>query len=285
MGAMTLTAQPENIDRYMAEINRHPLLSRAEELTLAQRFFDQGDVVAAHGLVVANLRFVVKIAHEYRGYGLKLLDLIQEGNIGLMVAVKKFDPYKGYRLISYAVWWVRAYIKGYILRSWSLVRMGAGRVQRKLFFKLRSERAKAAKQGHNETISATELATRLGVAPQDVTNMDLRLASRDFSLDQKLGTDGAAASHLDMLECEAPNQEEAMATEQAAEDLRRKVAMAMKTLNEKERYIVEKRLLCDEPQTLQEIGTTFSVSRERVRQLESRIMKKLRALMQVPAAS
>ncbi len=275
--------QPDSLDHYMASIRRHPLLSRPEERRLAQRFFDDGDVEAAHTLVVSNLRFVVKIAHEYRGYGLKLLDLIQEGNIGLMMAVKKFDPYKGYRLISYAVWWVRAQIKSYILRSWSLVRMGAGRIQRKLFFKLRSERNRAANEGQ-EDLGADALAARLGVSADEVNEMDLRLAARDFSLDTKLGDEGGSAAHLDMVPDPQPSQEELLGDAQQKRQLRQHVATAMQTLNEKERYIVEQRLLRDDPLTLQQIGTVFNVSRERVRQLEGRIMKKLRTLM-LPAVA
>jgi len=260
-----LTLQQDNIDRYMAEISRYPILSREAELELAKRFFDEGDVSAAHELVVANLRFVVKIAHEYRGYGLKLLDLIQEGNIGLMVAVKKFDPHKGYRVISYAVWWIRAYIQSYIMRSWSLVRLGASRLHRKLFFRLRSEKAKILRET-GEEIGSRELAERLEVDEKAVLDMEQRLAGRDFSLDAKLGDDTSAASHLDMLTEQSEDQETQLATQQEQAQLRGKVAKAMKTLNDKERYIVENRLLSDEPQTLQEIGDAFAVSRERVRQ-------------------
>jgi RNA polymerase sigma-32 factor len=271
----------DSLDLYMAEVSRHPLLSRPQELQLARRLVDEGDVRAAHGLVVANLRFVVKIAHEYRGYGLKLLDLIQEGNIGLMMAVKKFDPDKGYRLISYAVWWIRAHIKSYIMRSWSLVRMGAGRIQRKLFFKLRSERNRAEQDGagDGEPIDAPAMASRLGVHVDDITEMDLRLACRDYSLDAQLGDTPSAASHLDMLPSSEPNQEDMLGDAQEKRQVQQHVAAAMRTLNDKERYIVEQRLLRDEPQTLQQIGNTFKVSRERVRQLETRVLQKLRKLM------
>jgi RNA polymerase sigma-32 factor len=266
----------ENLDRYMAEVGKHPLLSRDEELELAKRFFDHGDISAAHRLVVSNLRFVVKVAHEYRGYGLKLLDLVQEGNIGLMVAVKKFDPYKGYRLISYAVWWIRAHIQSFIMRSWSLVRLGASRVQRKLFFKLRSARSKAEQEARAEGISTEALAERLGVDEADVMDMEQRLTARDFSLDAKVNEDGTLA-HVDVMAFEQANQEEVLGDLEEQRILRHKVDDAMETLNEKERYIVEERLLSDEPQTLQQIGDNFQVSRERVRQLEHRVIAKLRA--------
>ena len=277
--AHTMLLQDDNIDRYMAEVSRHPVLSRDAESSLAKQFFDDGDVRAAHKLVVANLRFVVKIAHEYHGYGLKLLDLIQEGNIGLMVAVKKFDPHKGYRLISYAVWWVRAYIQSYVMRSWSLVRLGAGRAARKLFFKLRSERARAEKNAQVDHGTAREVAKRLDVAESDVLDMEMRLASRDFSLDQKLGDEASAVSHLDMLPNEEPSMEDNIVQAQRQAILRTQVHKAMRTLNVKEQYIVNNRLLTEEPKTLQEIGDNFKVSRERVRQLETRVMGKLRALM------
>ena len=278
MSTTALALQTENIDRYMAEVSRHPLLSREEEQTLARRYFDEGALDAAHQLVVANLRFVVKVAHEYKGYGLKLLDLIQEGNIGLMVAVKKFDPYKGYRLISYAVWWIRAYIQGFIMRSWSLVRLGAGRIHRKLFFKLRSAKAKAEAEhrGDEEAVRAA-LAEQLQVAESDLQDMEARFAARDFSLDAKIGDEGSSVSHLDMMQESGANAEEALGEQQEQQELRGKVALAMETLNEKERYIVENRLLSDEPQTLQQIGDAFKVSRERVRQLENRVISKLRS--------
>ena len=166
MARVTTASLPstQTIDRYVSEINRYKLLTREGEMELALRYRDASDLQAAHKLVVSNLRFVVKIAHEYRGYGFKLLDLIQEGNIGLMMAVKKFDPSKGYRLISYAVWWIRAYIQNFIIRSWSLVKLGTTQAQRKLFFKLRSERERADRAaGPGSTASTTELAQRLDV--------------------------------------------------------------------------------------------------------------------------
>ncbi len=272
-----LVLRDDNIDKYIAEINRYPLLSRDEEQSLAVRYVEHGDISAAHKLVVSNLRFVVKIAHEYRGYGFKLLDLIQEGNVGLMLAVKKFDPKKGYRLISYAVWWIRAQIRSFIVRSWSLVKIGTTYAQRKLFFSLRGEKARHEQEHQGELAKPEELAQTLGVASTEVSEMELRLAARDFSLDAQLGEDGRD-THLDMLaDGEQPTQEDELIRDEQQHLLRGRVAEAMDTLNDKERYIVENRLLNDEPKTLQEIGDAFQVSRERVRQLESRVIKKLRA--------
>jgi RNA polymerase sigma-32 factor len=270
-------AANQSIDQYVSEINRYKLLTREQESELAYRYVEKGELSAAHKLVVSNLRFVVKVAHEYRGYGLKLLDLIQEGNIGLMMAVKKFDPAKGYRLISYAVWWIRAYIQNFIIRSWSLVKLGTTQAQRKLFFKLRSERDKADRDaGPGETASAKGLAKRLKVAEGEVNDMEMRLASRDFSLDAELEP-GARQSHLDLLADEkGPSQEEELAKLEERRLVRGKVHEAMGSLNEKERYIVENRLMTDEPKTLQEIGQHFSISRERARQIEGNVIRKIR---------
>lgn len=285
-----------NLDHYMGEIRKIPLLSRDEEMRLARRFRDQGDVDAARQLVVANLRFVVKIAHEYRNYGFRLLDLVQEGNIGLMLAVKKFDPDKGYRLISYAVWWIRAQIQSYVLKSWSLVKLGSGRARRKLFFRLRSERNQAQSEmmrlqgatadgsesddGSTMTQegaapSSANLAARLGVEEAEVQEMELRLAARDFSLDAQLG-ESSRTSHLDMLASTSMNQEEALGQLQENKVVQEEVHAVMDSLNDKERYIVENRLMSYEPKTLQEIGDNFQISRERIRQLEHRVVDKLK---------
>lgn len=276
----SLVLSVDSIDRYMAEIKQYPVLSRDEEQNLAQIYAASGDVRAAHRLVISNLRFVVKIAHEYRGYGLKLLDLIQEGNLGLMIAVKKFDPTKGYRLISYAVWWIRSSIQSFIMRSWSLVRLGATRCQRKLFFRLRSERARAQAErgGVAEPVSSLELAKRLDVDEADLVDMEMRLAVRDFSLDAPLD-EGAAPTHVDRVEHEQQTPEETLSAQQQNALVAGTLAVVAKEFNEKERYIVAHRLMADEPQTLQEIGATFNVSRERVRQLEHRVLGKLRAAM------
>jgi len=270
----------QSIDRYVSEINRYPLLTRAQEVTLAERYRKNGDLQAAHLLVVSNLRFVVKVAHEYRGYGLRLLDLIQEGNIGLMLAVKKFEPSKGYRLISYAVWWIRAYIQNFIIRSWSLIKLGTTQAQRRLFFKLRSERERADREaGPGQTALASELATRLEVAANDIEDMEVRLSARDFSLDAEID-DGARQSHLDLLTDDTANQEDLLATAQERSSLRKQVRHAMKSLNAKEIYIVEHRLMAEDPETLHEIGEHFQISRERARQIEGNVIKKIRTVLQ-----
>ncbi len=275
----TSMTSDSTIDRYVSEINKYPLLTREQEVELAVRFRNGGDLEAAHQLVVSNLRFVVKIAHEYRGYSLKLLDLVQEGNIGLMMAVKKFDPGKGYRLISYAVWWIRAYIQNFIMRSWSLVKLGTTQAQRKLFFKLRSERERADREaGEGVSASTESLAQRLEVGENDVVDMEARLSARDFSLDVEL-QDGARQTHMDLLSEDGASQEERVAEAEERSLLRGKVIEAMEHLNEKERYIVENRLMADEPKTLQEIGQHFRISRERARQIEGNVIRKIRVAL------
>ena len=272
-------ALQSDLDRYVGEISKTPLLNREQEFRLARRYRDQGDLTAAHELVVANLRFVVKVAHQYKGYGLKLLDLVQEGNIGLMHAVKKFDPERGYRLISYAVWWIRAQIQSYILKSWSLVKLGSGRVRRKLFFKLRSERSRML-QASNGAQDNAKLAEALGVTEAEIDEMGVRLAARDFSLDAPIGDD-ADSSHLEQL----PESSQSPESDLLAGEERKLLAQAIESvrddLNEKERYILDGRLLNDDPRTLAEIGEHFGVSRERIRQLESRVLSKLRAAPQL----
>lgn len=270
-----------SMSRYISEINRYPLLSREAERELAERHVQAQDFDAAHKLVVSNLRFVVKIAHEYKGYGLKLLDLVQEGNIGLMMAVKKFEPSRGYRLISYAVWWVRAYIQNFIMKSWSLVKLGTTQAQRKLFFKLRGERERIDRAlGAHGLATAADLASSLDVREQEVLDMTGRMAAKDFSLDLEVNEAGRQ-THMDLLANDAQVQD---ASEMAAEAqerglLRGQVADAMRNLNEKERFIVNNRLMCDEPKTLQEIGRHFSISRERARQIEGNVIRKIKQVL------
>lgn len=275
-----------SLDQYVAEINRYPLLSREDEAALAVTFQQTQSEQALQRLVVCNLRFVVKTAHEYRGYGLKLLDLIQEGNMGLLIAVRKFDASKGYRLVSYAVWWIRAYIQSFIMRAWSLVKVGTTQAQRKLFFRLRSERERADRRaGPGMRATAAEIAEHLQVHEHEVTDMEMRLGERDFSLDVKV-VEGGRNAHIDLLASNADSQEEQLSDGEMKSLLRKTVAATMEHLNEKERYVIEKRIMAEDPPTLQEIGAKLHISRERVRQIEGNIIRKIRAAMcQDPAAA
>jgi RNA polymerase sigma-32 factor len=264
------------MDRYVLEIKRYPVLTRQQEIDLAKRHILDAELDAAHQLVVSNLRFVVKISHEYSGYGLKLLDLVQEGNIGLMMAVKRFDPEKGFRLISYAVWWIRAYIQNFVMRSWSLVKLGTTQAQRKLFFKLRSERERADREADGGApATSDQLAQRLSVDERDIIDMGVRLGSRDFSLDVEL-RDGARQTLMDRLAAPNADPEDAYAGHEERTILRGSVEEAMEHLNEKERYIVENRLLAEDPQSLRQVGCHFGISRERARQIEGNVTRKIR---------
>jgi RNA polymerase sigma-32 factor len=271
-----ILSQDLTVTRYVSEINRYPILSREQERELAL-LHQAGNVEAGQRLIVANLRFVVKIAHEYGGYGLRLADLIQEGNTGLILAAQKFEIERGYRFISYAVWWIRAYIQSYVLRSWSLVKIGTTQAQRKLFFRLRAEREKAEHAGQD--FSSEALAKTLDVSINEVNDMHGRLSAHDFSLDVEL-KEGAKQTHLDLLPSEFVDQEEALARQEIHQLLRGKIFELMRTFNEKERYIVMHRLMHDEPKTLQEIGGHFKISRERARQIEGHVIGKIRNAMQ-----
>lgn len=276
-----LPVPTSSFQRYMAEISRIPVLSREEEFELAVRHYEKGDVEVAHRLALANLRFVVKVAHEYRAYGLRMADLVQEGNIGLLMAIKKFDPYKGNRLISYAVWWIRAYIQNFILRSWSLVKIGTTQAQRKLFYKLKESKRKILGMlgsGDSGQIldswGTQRVAKRLDLREEDVAMMDARLSARDVSLDTPVGDD-PRTTYLERLAAPA-TQEETVAKNETTALVNSKVKEALKTLRPRECFIVTQRVMSDSPMTLQEIGDHFGVSRERARQLESRAVKKLR---------
>jgi RNA polymerase sigma-32 factor len=269
-----LPSVTSTLDMYISEIHRFAVLSADEEFTLAVRFKKYNDVEAAEKLVVSNLRFVVKIAHEYRNYGVKLSDLIQEGNIGLMHAVKKFDPYKGYRIISYAVWWIRAYIQNYVIKTWSLVKIGTTQAQRKLFFKLGQAKKKL------ETLSQknpefAEIAESLGVKEREIEEMDLRLSHRDLSLDAYINDDGDT-THIDHLTYKGVDQEMALIKKEEMDLVKRNIAGALAHLNERESYIVKHRIMTDSPITLQEIGSKYNITRERARQIEKQALKKLR---------
>lgn len=276
MKAMT-TNSPRSLDQYVSEINRFPLLSRDQEQKLAKHYVKSGDLNSAHQLVVSNLRFVVKIAHEYRSYGLPLVDLVQEGNIGLMKAVKKFDPEKGYRLISYAVWWIRAYMQNFVLNSWSLVKIGTTQAQRKLFFKLRSAKEKFEHEPIENSSLAEELACRLKVKESEVLDMELRLAGKDYSLDVASEREESTGPTLVNTLEDTDASPEAQAENKEREDLvQSMVHSALNQLNDKERFIVHHRLLSMRPKTLHSIGKHFGISRERARQIESNVLQKLK---------
>ncbi len=261
-------------ESYLKEISQFPLLTREEEFKLAARYRKYNDREAADKLVTSNLRFVVKVALEYKTYGIKLLDLIQEGNIGLMMAIKKFNPYRGNRFVSYAVWWIRAYIQSFIMKSWSLVKIGTTQAQKKLFYKIGKVRKALAADGESEA-KYEHLASNLDVTKTDIIEMEQRMAARDLSLDSPLDDDHEV-THLDLLQESSLNQEQCLALEEERKVLEREVSSAMKHLNQKEEYVIKNRIMSDPSLTLREVGDRLSLSRERVRQIESEALKKLR---------
>ena len=273
MSLLAVAVDNDSFEHYMKQVNRFELLTREEEMRLARRYRQQGDLEAAHRLTCANLRFVVKVALEYRGYGLRNLDLIQEGNIGLMMAVKKFDPERGIRLISYAVWWIRAYIHNFIVRSWSLVKIGTTQAQKKLFFKLNQARNSLRHMTGAE--STEQLADQLEVRDQEIEEMALRLGQRDASLDLELVA-GEGFTLLDTLADDRDNQETALMRRQESRKDRRQVQLALAMLNPRERQIVQDRFYTENQRTLQELANDYGISRERVRQIEKAALEKLR---------
>lgn len=265
------------MEQYLATISKYPLLNQEEEKELALRY-KAGDQEAGKRLITANLRFVVKVALEYRGYGLKLQDLIQEGNLGLMMALRHFDPERGYRFISYAIWWIRAYIQNYIMRSWSLVKVGTTQAQKKLFYKMGRLRDLEEGEGNiEERVKA--LAEELDVEVEEVEEMYERIRWRDLSLDATVGEE-QETTFMDFLADFAPNQEERLADKERRQIIKRVVEEALGQLSQRERTIIEKRFMAEEPMTLQELGKAFNVSRERVRQIELSALKKLKQSLQ-----
>jgi RNA polymerase sigma-32 factor len=263
----------DSLSLYLAEIRKFSILSEEDEHRFAVKFFEEKDLEAAHTLITSNLRFVVKVAGEYRHYGLKMIDLIQEGNVGLMMAVRKFNPYKGIRLISYAVWWIRAYIQNHVMSMWSLLKIGTTQAQRKLFFKLKETKNAILRMNDGEDDSHFA-ALALNVSDKEVSEMEQRLQG-DYSLDAELSC-GDGLTALESLADERMNQEALLAECQENQQLQQKVAQVVSALNEKERFIIERRITSDEPMTLQEIATHFSISRERVRQIEEGALKKVK---------
>ncbi|MES2906137.1 MAG: RNA polymerase sigma factor RpoH [Pseudomonadota bacterium] len=264
------------LSHYLQEIRRYPLLTPDEEFMLAKRYQEHGDRDAAHRLVTSHLRLVAKIAMGYRGYGLPINEVVSEGNVGLMQAVKKFDPDKGFRLATYAIWWVRAAIQEYVLRSWSLVKLGTTANQKKLFFNLRKAKSKisAYEEGDLTQEHVASIAKSLGVKEKDVIDMNRRL-SGDVSLNAPLSRDEDAAEWQDWLVDESDNAESIMSSAEEADNRRQLLVDAMKDLNEREQDIFRSRRLEDEPATLEELAEKYGVSRERIRQIEVRAFEKI----------
>jgi RNA polymerase sigma-32 factor len=273
--ATTALAKVTELDRYMAQIRQYPILSREEEETLARRWIDNRDTEAAHTLVTSNLRFVVKIANEYRGYGARMLDLVQEGSIGLMQAVKRFNPDKGYRLISYAVFWIRSYIHNFLMATTRIFKIGTSRAQRKLFFKLRSFKAMLGARG---TIAAddvlAEASREFGINEAEIAEVDSQMNASDASLDAPVRETGNAL--VEVLPAESDNAEEMMASLEVEAELGATMNLALEELDERERAIVEARYLSENPIQLKELGKQLGVSKQRVAQLEKRALLKMK---------
>jgi RNA polymerase sigma-32 factor len=266
-----------NLSRYLEQIKRFPMLSAEEEYTLAKDWKDKDNLEAAHKLVTSHLRLVAKIAMGYRGYGLPMGELIAEGNLGMMHAVKRFEPEKGFRLSTYAMWWIRASIQEYILRSWSLVKIGTTAAQKKLFFNLRRIKGeiKAIDDGDMAPEQVTEIAERLDVPEMEVINMNRRLGPGDHSLNATIGGESEGGEWLDWLEDDSANQEVTFAEAEEYDSRRQLLVAAMDELNAREVEIIKARRLSDTPLTLEELSQRFGVSRERIRQIEARAFEKL----------
>ena len=279
------------VTRYLEEIRRVPMLEPHEEYVLAKRWREHGDREAAHKLVTSHLRLVAKIARGYRGYGLPISEVIAEGNVGLMQALKRFEPEKGFRLATYATWWIKAAIQEYILRSWSLVKMGTTANQKKLFFNLRKAKSKIAvlDEGDLRPDQVKLIAKRLGVTEQDVVDMNRRLGG-DVSLNAPIRDDGDPGEWQDWLVDEVSNQETRLVEDEESDNRRKALGEALSALNERERRIFETRRLADDTITLGDLAAEFGVSRERVRQIEVRALEKVQravknhvAVMETPA--
>lgn len=270
---------------YLTEIRKFPMLEPQQEYMLAKRWREHDDRDAAHQLVTSHLRLVAKIAMGYRGYGLPISEVVSEGNVGLMQAVKRFEPEKGFRLATYAMWWIKASIQEYILRSWSLVKMGTTANQKKLFFNLRKAKSKisALEEGDLRPEQVKQIATSLGVTEQDVVDMNRRLGG-DASLNAPIRDDGEPGEWQDWLVDTSPNQEAIMAESEEFDHRRSALTGAMGVLNDRERRIFEARRLAEEPMTLEDLAAEFGVSRERVRQIEVRAFEKVQAAVKTTVA-
>ncbi|MEA2928346.1 MAG: polymerase sigma-32 factor [Hyphomicrobiales bacterium] len=274
--ALPILSAETGLSRYLDEIRRFPMLEPQEEYMLAKRWREHGDRDAAHKLVTSHLRLVAKIAMGYRGYGLPISEVVSEGNVGLMQAVKRFEPEKGFRLATYAMWWIKASIQEYILRSWSLVKMGTTANQKKLFFNLRKAKSKisALEEGDMRPDQVKLIAKRLGVPEQDVVDMNRRLGG-DASLNAPIREDGDSGEWMDWLVDDSDSQESRLVASEQADNRHKALGEALDVLNERERRIFEARRLADDPMTLEDLAAEFGVSRERVRQIEVRAFEKV----------
>ena len=274
--ALPMITAEGGLSHYLDQIRRFPMLEPKEEYMLAKRWREHGDRDAAHRLVTSHLRLVAKIAMGYRGYGLPISEVVSEGNVGLMQAVKRFEPDKGFRLATYAMWWIKASIQEYILRSWSLVKMGTTANQKKLFFNLRKAKSKisALQEGDLRPDQVKLIAQRLGVTEQDVVDMNRRLGG-DASLNAPIREDGDSGEWQDWLADDSASQETVMAEHEELDNRRAALSSALEVLNDRERRIFQARRLADDPVTLEELAEEFGVSRERVRQIEVRAFEKV----------
>ncbi len=269
------------LSRYLSEIRKFPMLEKDEEYMLAKRWKEHEDADAAHQLVTSHLRLVAKIAMGYRGYGLPMGEVISEGNVGLMQAVKRFEPEKGFRLATYAMWWIRASIQEYILRSWSLVKIGTTAAQKKLFFNLRKIKGQisALEEGDLKPDQVEKIAHRLGVTEDEVTMMNRRMSGGDTSLNAPMRADGEGAEWQDWLVDESETQEEELAQREELDERRELLSIALEELNERERHIFVQRRLTDPAVTLEDLSKEYDISRERVRQIEVRSFEKVQKAM------
>ncbi len=266
-------ASSDPVSAYLSEIRKYPLLSKEQEQALAKKYYETKDPAAAQALVTANLRFVVKIAAEYSRFGGRLIDLIQEGNMGLMHGVREFNPYKDVRLITYAVWWIRGYIREYLMKQYSLVKIGTTQNQKKLFYQLQRQKAELDALGQSPDIHL--LSTRLGIPEDEVQVMAQRMSGRDVSLDNPIG-DEASSSFLDFQKSELSMPDEQISRREEMSHLNETIEKLMPSLSAREKIILEERILNDEPLTLQEIGEKYGITREAVRQMEVRVLKKIK---------
>ncbi|MGD9667784.1 MAG: RNA polymerase sigma factor RpoH [Hyphomicrobiaceae bacterium] len=281
----TVASGSGGLSRYLEEIRRYPMLEPDEEYMLAKRWQEHGDSAAAHKLVTSHLRLVARIAMGYRGYGLPIGEVISEGNVGLMQAVKRFEPDKGFRLATYAMWWIRASIQEYILRSWSLVKMGTTAAQKKLFFNLRRVKGQlqALEEGDLNPEHVAKIAKKLGVSEDDVVSMNRRLGG-DASLNAPIRAEAESGEWQDWLVDDSPDQEELLAESEELDRRRNYLSDALSTLNDRERRIFEARRLAEDPMTLEDLSVEFGVSRERIRQIEVRAFEKVQKAVTNSAA-